>query len=162
MQKEKTKAEEVQDLLVSLQTIPVDDEDDEPFVVQHVDSSFEGPNATKERLDDIEVDGIKSPESLENVKPPRKITELDLNQAFTIGDVQPDSSEHVEQTEVCTFVEEIKTIEHAEPIEPPAQASVRKQSTLSGIQRSDRDIPVPMVMSQREASLESIKGSYRN
>ena len=55
----KSKMEEVHDLLVSLQTIPVDDDDDleesQPFVVKQVDSSFEGPNANQEFMRDLEV-----------------------------------------------------------------------------------------------------------
>ena len=43
----------------------------------------------------------KSEEDNEMIKP-RRITELDMNQAFTIGDVQPVSSVHeeMEQTEI--------------------------------------------------------------
>ena len=75
---------------------------------------------------------------------PRRITGLDLNQAFTIGDVQPVSKiEDMEQTEIQTFVEELKTIEVVEKNSnpdksPPKMEAVKKKRDYEIKQKNDQ------------------------
>ena len=118
-------------MLVSLQTIPVDDDFEDEAIVDRPDSpKWDSQNREHEQNFSIVVGKEESENDGVEMTKPRRITGMDLNQAFAVGDAQPVSKiKEMEQTEVQMCVEEFKTIEAVEQSPPPKKQPSPKAKT---------------------------------